>query len=101
MNLRPGQRRASGLARPNGILDRDGRHRWAHPRQAGSELAGGTTWRIDLVVMRVVEDLPLRDQAGRQLGKNLEQDSGDREIPTGQDAAALTPGDLVDLGEVC
>src|SRR5437867_11445879 len=101
MNLGPGKRSASGVARPDGIFDRDGRHRRAHAREAGSELAGGTTWRIDLVVMRVVEDLPARDQAGRDLGKVLEQDSSEREIPTGQDAASLKTRDLVNLGEVC
>ena len=62
-----------------------------HVRQAGGELTRGAARRIDLVVVRVVDDFPVGNESRGELRALQEQHRRQREVPRRQDS---TPGFL-------
>ena len=97
MHLGSRRRCAPRLDCPHRLLQR---HRWLRCANLGEtkrELARRAARRVDLVVVRVVDDLPLRDQAGRGFGELLQQHHRQREVAAGEHAALLRTRRRVDL----
>ena len=72
----------------------------AHFRQPKRELASGAARCVDLVVVRVVNDLPLRNKLGRGFSEFLEQHDRQGKVAAGKDSTMLFAGEDVDLREI-
>jgi hypothetical protein len=68
-----------------------------HPGEAGGQFADSPAGGVDLVVVRVVDDFPLRDELGGGLSELQQQRGGQREVAAGEDPSVLRLGGSVDL----
>ena len=100
VHLSPGESGAARFAFAHGLLDWHCRLRLSGSRQTGRELARGAARRIDLVVVRVIDDLPLRNPLRGHFRELLQQHHGEREVAHGEDAALAVPGDRVEFAVV-
>src|SRR3989304_345106 len=100
VNLRAGDRCASGLPWADRPYERNRGFRVAYFRQAKGKLASGTAGCVDFVVARIVDDLPLRDEASRGFGKLLEQHGRQGEVATGEYPTMLLARQDVDMREI-
>src|SRR4029079_6397673 len=97
MHLRATDRRATRLERTDRAVDWDRRRGIENLREPRGQLARRAARGVDLVVVRVVDDLPLRDQLRRELREAQQQHGGEREIAAGELSALLVTRDGVDL----
>lgn len=69
-------------------------------RQAKRKLASSTTRCVDFVVVRIINDFPLRDEPGCGFGELLEQHDRQGKVAAGKHATMLFAREDVDLREV-
>src|SRR4249919_3367573 len=74
--------------------------RRADPRQPRRELTSRAAGCVALVIVRVVDDLPLRNQFSGHFGKLLHQHHGQSEVTDTQDTTRVLPRGSVNLGIV-
>jgi hypothetical protein len=72
----------------------------AHLRQASCKFARSTARCVDLAVVCVVNDLPLRNELCGCFGEFLKQNDRQRKIAASKDSTVLFAGDRVDLREI-
>ena len=98
VDLCPCQCRAARRRIACGLIDWDCLYRRADPRQPRREFSCRPTGCVDLVVVRVVDDLPLWNEFGRHFGKLLHQHHGQSEVTDRQDTARVLARSGIYLG---
>lgn len=72
----------------------------AHPGEASGQFTDRSARSVHLVVVRVVDDLPLRNVPGCHLGELLQQHGREGEVAAREDAAPPLASDPIDSREV-
>ena len=89
MHLGAGDGSPPGLPGAQDPVDRDRGLGVTYPGETGGQFADGPAWRVDLVAVRIVNDLPVRDEPGGGLSESQQQRGGQGEVAAGEDASML------------